>query len=236
MFIPRGLEANTADRGTRPSRVWARQLFDGVSLTALPNRVVELAAGLIVAIRPAEAADHEDPEVFAADVVAAGFIDLQINGAGGAQLNFDLSKTALDQIADGARQDGTAHILPTFVTAPGTDYLNVIAAAKAAIGLGVPGILGVHVEGPFLSPQRAGNHDPLSIRSLAADDIDAITAAFPGSLLLTLAPECLPEGSLEALARAGVTVFCRAQRGNNAGSGRGGKRWFGLSEQVLGVF
>jgi N-acetylglucosamine-6-phosphate deacetylase len=207
MFILRGPKVNSADSGTRPSRVLARQLFDGVSLTGVPNRVIELSDGRIVAIRPAKAEDHDDPDVFSADVVAAGFIDLQINGAGGAQFNFDPSVAALDQIAKGARQGGTAHILPTFITAPGTDYVNAITAARAAIKAGIPGILGLHLEGPFLSPQRPGIHDPLAIRPMTAGDISAITASFPGPLLLTLAPECLPEGSLEALARAGVTVF-----------------------------
>lgn len=197
----------SADDGTRPSRVLARQLFDGANLTGLPNRVIELSAGRIVAIRPAEAADYADSDVFQAEVVTAGFIDLQINGAGGAQFNFDPSVAALDQIAKGARQGGTAHVLPTFITAPETDYLNAITAARAAIEAGVPGILGLHLEGPFLSPQRPGIHDPLAIRPMTSDDISAITAAFPGPMLVTLAPECLPDGGLGALVKAGVTVF-----------------------------
>lgn len=207
MFIPKGQKVNSANRGVRPGRVLARLLFDGESLIGLPDRVIELDEGRISAIRLAERADHDDPAIPSADVVAAGFIDLQINGAGGAQFNFDASAAALERIAAGARQGGTAHILPTFITAPGAAYADAIAAVRAAIEGGIAGILGVHLEGPFLSPERPGIHDPLSIRQMTAADIDAITAPFPGPVLMTVAPECLPEGALELLVQAGLTVF-----------------------------
>lgn len=195
------------DRGLRPERVLARQLFDGEGEVGLPDRIIDLEKGRIVAVRPAEDAELVDPAIISADVVAPGFIDLQINGAGGAQFNFDPSIATLERMADGARKGGTAYILPTFITAPGNDYLAAILAAREAIATGVTGILGLHLEGPFLSPERPGIHDSSSIRRMTTDDLDALTKPFPGPLLVTLAPERLSSGWIELLQKAGVTVF-----------------------------
>lgn len=191
----------------RPNRVLARQLFDGIGQTGIADQLIELADGKISAIHPATAADLADPNLLSAEIIAPGFIDIQINGAGGVQFNFAPLVATLDQIATGARQGGTAHILPTFITAAGTAYQTAIAVAKQAIDAGVPGILGLHLEGPFLSPERPGIHDPNAIRPITPEDIAALTADFPGPLLLTLAPEKLPAGALGALTKAGVVVF-----------------------------
>ena len=80
-------------------------------------------------------------------------------------------------MAEAAAKGGTAHILPTFITAPGRDYLLAIAAVRAAIAAGVPGIIGLHLEGPFLSPHRPGIHPPAAIRPLTPEDIALICAA-----------------------------------------------------------
>lgn len=196
-----------AENEVRPGRVFARVLYDGLTPVGLPNRIIELSGGRIVAVRPAETGEGDDPAMVSADVVAAGFIDLQINGAGGAQFNFDPSVATLALMANGARQGGTAHILPTFISAPQAEYRKALATAREAILSGVPGILGVHLEGPFLSPQRPGIHHPHAIRPMTSADISAMTADFPGPLLVTVAPEYLPDGSLETLVKAGITVF-----------------------------
>jgi N-acetylglucosamine-6-phosphate deacetylase len=191
----------------RPDRVLARQLFDGISPTGITDQIIELADGKIASIHPATDVDLADPSLLSAEIVAPGFIDIQINGAGGVQFNFAPSVATLDQIASGARQGGTAHILPTFITEAGTAYQTAITAAKQAIEASVPGILGLHLEGPFLSPERPGIHDPQAIRPITPEDIAALTADFPGPLLLTLAPEQLPAGALATLSKAGVVVF-----------------------------
>lgn len=189
----------------------ARQLYDGRSDRLHRDQVIELAGGRIAALRPATAADARagGPEF---DLVAPGFLDLQINGAGDTQFNFDPTASALGRIAAAARRGGTAHLLPTFITAPGRAYLRAIEAAQDALRAGIPGILGLHLEGPFLSPDRPGIHDPAAIRVLQDADLALITGApllreGAGTLLLTLAPETLPEGALAALCRAGVRVF-----------------------------
>jgi N-acetylglucosamine-6-phosphate deacetylase len=157
--------------------------------------------------------------------LAPGFIDLQLNGAFG----FDFT-AAPDSIWEaGARllQYGVAAFLPTIVTSP----LETVAAAQAAMRRGPPpGFagatpLGLHIEGPFLNPEKRGAHNPAHLRP---PDRNVVADWTPerGVRLVTLAPE-LP-GALDvirALRAQGVTVsaghslatFEAAQRGFEAG-------------------
>lgn len=104
-------------------------------------------------------------------------------------------------------RSSTAHILPTFINAPGNDYARAIAAVREAIAQGLPGILGLHLEGPFLSPDRPDIHDAGAIRPCGSDDIDALIAAGIDPLLLTLAPEELAPDALARLSADGIRVF-----------------------------
>nr|WP_283255054.1 N-acetylglucosamine-6-phosphate deacetylase [Marivita sp. GX14005] len=178
-------------------------MFDGTGGPALRDRIVHFDGGRITEIRPASARD-DAPEV---DILAPGFIDMQINGAADTQFNFDPSAAALRRIAHGSREGGTAYILPTFITAAGTDYARALDAVHSAVEEGVPGILGLHLEGPFLSHLRPGIHDPVAIRQMDESDLDRLTAADVGTVLLTLAPEALPAGMLKRLTQAGLRVF-----------------------------
>src|SRR5690606_7022766 len=110
-----------------------------------------------------------------------------------------------------------------------------------AIETRVPGILGLHLEGPFLSPERPGIHNPQAIRPMATADIKALTARFPGPLLITLAPECQPDGTIKALNKAGVIVFAghsqatSAQMASAAAQGlRGVTHLFNAMSQMTG--
>ena len=186
---------------------WIRAalLYEGGRRPAQNDRLIEVAHGRIVSVRPAsEAPRGVAPREF--PIVAPGFVDLQINGGGGVLFNDAPTADTVARIAAAARRGGTAHLLPTFVTAPDADYARALAAVDGAIGAGVPGVLGAHLEGPFLSPARPGIHPPRHIRKMTAEDARRI-AAFPHRLLLTLAPEEVPAGLLGALVGAGVTVF-----------------------------
>lgn len=206
MFIRGGVIVSSTDL-THPSRLFARQLYDGLHRQFQPDQVIEIAGGRITLIRPATAQDARDDTMREFDLVAPGLIDIQINGAADTQFNFDPSPEAIGRIAAGARQGGTAYILPTFITARGRDYARAIGAVQAAIAQGVPGVLGLHLEGPFLSHERPGIHDACAIRGMEAEDLDLLTAAQVGVLLLTVAPEALPAGALSRLKAAGVRVF-----------------------------
>lgn len=168
--------------------------------------VIEVADGRFSRVAPYARGEHGSdlPEH---PIVTPGLIDIQINGANDLQFNDAPTVEALRRIAVGAERGGTAWILPTFVTAPGRAYVEAIDAARAAIEAGVPGILGLHLEGPFLSPRRPGIHDRAAIRRMDATDVAALSAPFPGPLLLTVAAEEMPDGGIRQLAESGVIVF-----------------------------
>ena len=69
-----------------------------------------------------------------------------------------------------------------------------------------PSVLGIHLEGPFLSPEKPGVHDPAMFRRPTAEDGEHLTARRAGVTLVTLAPEQVPEGFVARLAKAGVRV------------------------------
>lgn len=196
---------NSSDPQT-DRRLLARTMFDGTGRAPQTDMVIEIAGGRFARIAPYDRNDH-GTDLAEHPVITPGLIDIQINGANDVQFNDQPTVEALRQIAIGAERGGTAWILPTFVTAHGQGYLAAINAARTAIEAGVTGILGLHLEGPFLSPERPGIHDRQAIRKINAADIAALSAPFPGSLLLTLAPEEAPEGTIRQLAEKGVIVF-----------------------------
>lgn len=181
----------------------ARKVFDGISEAPLEDHVITVEDGEITSLRPAQS---DDPAPMA-EILAPGFIDMQINGAGDAQFNDAPTVETLTRMTAAARKGGTTGLCPTFITAPGTDYLRAMAAVRQAVAEGVPGVLGLHLEGPFLSSRRPGIHDASVIRPLTPEDVAHLTAPFPGALMVTLAPEAQDPRLTAALADAGVLLF-----------------------------
>lgn len=139
-------------------------------------------------------------------LMAPGFVDLQVNGGGGVMFNDTPSVDGIRAIGAAHRRFGTTGFLPTLISdQPGT-IPAAMAAVRQAIEDGVPGVLGVHVEGPFLNVDRKGVHDPSAIRRAGPDDITALKSLGVGRTLVTLAPEMAPEGMIRELAEAGVRV------------------------------
>lgn len=187
-------------------RILARRLFDGEAVQPRHNQLIQIESGRITAIMDL-AETVLDGSVHEVDILSPGFVDLQINGANDAQFNDTPDVEALHAMAAGARQGGTAHILPTFITDSADRYALAIAAVEQARALAMPGILGLHLEGPFLSSERPGIHPAQHIRPLSQADFTRLEAAQCGVLLLTLAPERLERGGIERLAQAGIHVF-----------------------------
>jgi len=185
----------------------AQKLFDGRDDQPLFHRTVIMKDGLIDGIVSGDPALPENAVRFDAPILAPGFIDMQINGARDLLFNDAPSTETLSAIAAGARQGGAAYILPTFITAKGAAYRQAMDAVSAARAQGIPGILGLHLEGPFLSPKRPGIHDASAIRPVDQSDLDHLNAYQDGTRLITLAPEEQPAGTIACLADKGWTVF-----------------------------
>jgi N-acetylglucosamine-6-phosphate deacetylase len=141
-------------------------------------------------------------------LVIPGFIDLQVNGGGGAMFNSEPTPECIARIASAHARFGTTKLLPTLIT----DNREITAAARKAgreaRARNIPGFLGIHLEGPHLSVSRKGAHDPNLIRPMEPADLDALRQyrADAGLLLTTLAPESVSHDQVRALADAGVTV------------------------------
>jgi N-acetylglucosamine-6-phosphate deacetylase len=117
--------------------------------------------------------------------------------------NDEPTADGIARIAAAHRRFGTTAILPTLISDT-TEKMQ--AALEALRKCESPGIAGVHLEGPFLSPLRPGVHDPARIRSPTHEDLDRLTSSKAGTVLVTLAPEQVPAGFIAALVRSGVRV------------------------------
>ncbi|MDE2182926.1 MAG: N-acetylglucosamine-6-phosphate deacetylase [Alphaproteobacteria bacterium] len=135
-----------------------------------------------------------------------GFIDIQVNGGGGVLFNDRPTLEGLQSIARAHALSGTTGFLPTTVSADLDTIAQAIAAVDQAIAGGIPGILGIHIEGPFLSPSRSGIHDPANFREIDERAIALLSSLKRGKTLVTLAPEIVKPGVIEALSKAGVAV------------------------------
>ena len=135
-----------------------------------------------------------------------GFIDTQVNGGGGALFNDSPTVEAIAAIGAAHRAYGTTGFLPTLISDDLATVAQAIGAVDAAIEAGVPGVLGIHIEGPFLSEERKGVHDASKSRTLDDASIELLTSARRGRTLVTLAPETTTPQMIARLAAAGVTV------------------------------
>lgn len=139
-------------------------------------------------------------------LLAPGFIDVQVNGGGGALLNEDPSVAVISTIASSHRRFGTTGMLPTVITDDPGITRAAIAAVRASQAAGLVNVLGIHVEGPFLDAARKGAHDPNFIRGVTLSDIDMLASANCGSVMLTLAPNRVSAEDVAKLVSLGIRV------------------------------
>jgi N-acetylglucosamine-6-phosphate deacetylase len=137
-----------------------------------------------------------------------GFIDLQVNGGGGVQFNDQPTPEAIRTIAAAHMPFGTTAMLVTLITDTPEVTSRALAAGNAAWETGIPGFLGLHLEGPHLALARKGAHDPALIRPMQPADLARLTAArstLP-HLLTTVAAETVDPQQVAGLAGAGLVV------------------------------
>jgi N-acetylglucosamine-6-phosphate deacetylase len=187
-----------------PRAITAASLFDGSSW--MFEHAVVVKGSKVVEIRPL---DELPVELTVTDlgegVLAPGFIDLQVNGGGGALFTEAPTAATLDQISRAHRATGTTAMMPTLLSSTLSTYQAGIAAVDKAMQSGNPSILGLHIEGPFFDSGRRGAHNAEMIRTMDQADIDwLIGANLP--LMLTLAPEHCQAGVIEKLTEAGLMI------------------------------
>ncbi|MCK8463758.1 N-acetylglucosamine-6-phosphate deacetylase [Aliiroseovarius sp. S1339] len=175
------------------------RLFDGRDL--LTGKALRIRAGRVV-----DMADSHAEAIAVPGLLTPGFVDLQVNGGGGVQLNSTPTADGMDVIADAHRRFGTVALLPTVIT----DLADVIdRAADAAIAAkGRPGILGLHIEGPHISMVRRGTHSPELVRPLDERTMNTVARLRDAgvAVMITLAPEAAKMDQIKRLAAIGAVV------------------------------
>jgi N-acetylglucosamine-6-phosphate deacetylase len=168
---------------------------------------VEIVDGRIAALTPAAAlagdAQRRDLE---GGLLLPGFIDTQVNGGGGALFNDAPSAAVVARIGAAHRRCGTTGFLPTLISDDMSVVEQALTAVREARTGGVPGVLGAHIEGPFLSYARQGIHDPDHFRTLDASALELLTRDWGGVVLATLAPEMVDRAAVRRLTTAGVIL------------------------------
>lgn len=185
-------------------------LVNGRILTetgVVDDKCVVIESGKIVAIL-----DAADAPVGAArrdldgGLLVPGFIDTQVNGGGGVLFNDAPTVETIAAIGAAHRPFGTTGFLPTLIS----DDLAVVdvamRAVEAAIAAGVPGVLGIHIEGPFLNVKRKGIHDAGKFRVIDDQAVALLGSLKTGKTLVTLAPETTTPDMIRKLTNAGAIV------------------------------
>jgi len=162
--------------------------------------------GHIVAVLHGDAPTGADRVDLQGGWLAPGFIDVQVNGGGGVLFNNDTSVAAIEAIGRGHRRFGTTGFLPTLISDDAEVMRRAIAATREAIAQGLPGVLGIHLEGPYIAPARKGTHDAGKFRVPDADEIAMATSLDNGVTLVTLAPERVPASTIRAMVERGAIV------------------------------
>lgn len=219
----------------------APRLFDGFSLRG--ECAVLLDGDAIAGVVAVDAVPARAERIVLPDdrILTPGFVDLQVNGGGGAMFNDAPDVATLRRIAEAHGRLGTTAILPTLISSDAATRSRAIAAARDALAEGVPGIAGLHLEGPFLAPSRRGIHPASALALPTEADLAELCAGFPAPLLITLAPEIVGPDAVRRLRAAGRVVFAghseasfaQADAGYDAGIG-GATHLFNAMSQLAG--
>ncbi|AHM63320.1 N-acetylglucosamine-6-phosphate deacetylase [Flammeovirgaceae bacterium 311] len=139
-------------------------------------------------------------------LVTPGFVDLQVNGGRQVFFNNDISVEALEQILQAHEERGTRYLLPTLISSKGSNIIRALEVVAEAMQQ-FPGILGLHLEGPFLNPDKHGGHNPANLRKPTDQELDQIISKGVGVLkIMTIAPEMFSPRQLQKLLQQDFVV------------------------------
>lgn len=139
--------------------------------------------------------------------VTPGFIDLQLNGCGGVLFNDDISLETLDTMHKTNLKYGCTSFTPTLITTGDENIEKAIELVKGIENKGKYGVVGLHIEGPYISLQKKGIHNPKFIRKADEAMIDKMVEAGKENVrIVTLAPENTDKKIISKLNAAGIHV------------------------------
>ena len=181
------------------------RLFDGD--TILNGKAVLVDDGFVREIcESADVPNDCDRIDLNRQLLVPGFVDIQVNGGGGIMVDGNTTVDSLTALAKAHRRFGTTAMLPTLITDDLTAMQTTAEAIRSAIVQNMPGIVGIHFEGPLLNIKRKGIHNQDRIRPVDEDLMALYQSDGLGVRIVTLAPETVPSGTIAALTKSGVRV------------------------------
>lgn len=162
---------------------------------------------IIVRIETGDAVRRMTPDIdLNGGWLVPGFIDTQVNGGAGVLFNDHVDVEGIRAIGAAHAHFGTTAFLPTLISDEVSRIEVALDAVDQAISARVPGVLGVHIEGPFINEARKGIHDATVIRRIDDEIVTLLTRPRKGKVMLTIAPEFCDLTDLARLTAAGVIV------------------------------
>lgn len=181
------------------SELKVARLFDGERWQQ--NVAIRWQDGQITDVVPCDASQ------VTAGTLVPGFIDIQVNGGGGALFNTATNQQTLTTMMQAHARFGSTAMLPTVITDSVATMQQAADTVAAAIAAGQPGIIGIHFEGPHLSVPKKGVHPASHIRPLSAQEMALYQRSDLGICMVTVAPETIAAEQISQLVQAGVIVF-----------------------------
>lgn len=174
----------------------------------LPDHGVTLKDGIIVDVMPRDQLPSNIDQVYdlSGHTLVPGFIDLQVNGGGGIMFNNAPTLESLKTISQAHRYFGTTGLMPTLITDSFEVMRLAIDAVEEAIAQKVPGILGIHLEGPFLSEAKKGAHDASRFCKIDEQGFKLVNGLKIGKTIVTIAPELADTNMIQRLSQSGIIV------------------------------
>ncbi len=201
-------------------RFHAKRLFDGQNF--IDDQVLTIIDGVIRAIDQ----NINDVDIKAVGLVVPGYIDLQVNGGGGALFNDSPSVDKLKIIMAAHAKFGTTAMMPTLITDKIEVMTQAADAMAEAISKKTPGIVGIHFEGPHLSLAKKGTHCAELIRPISDAEWQVFSRKDIGQVMVTLAPETVSTEDITRMIELGIKVclghtnadYATAQKAVDAGA------------------
>jgi len=188
-----------------PALLCNARVFDGERLR--DDVAVRLEHGRIAAVgTPDSDAVVGERVDLQGGLLVPGFVDVQVNGGGGALFNASPDVDTIRRIAAAHRRFGTTTLLPTLISDDWAVMQKAAAAVTQALQARTPGVRGIHFEGPYLNAERRGAHSAAAIRPVDGAAQALLANRQLGCVVVTLAPEQVPADFIRALTAAGVRV------------------------------
>lgn len=138
--------------------------------------------------------------------LAPAFIDIQPNGGYDLYFSKEVSEAALDDMYHASVDHGTGFIIPTLISSEPETILKAIEVVMQYMKK-QPGVLGLHLEGPFINVEKRGAHPANIIRTPTDDELQEIIRLGKDVIkIMTIAPECFTSKQLDGLLQSGIQI------------------------------